>query len=81
MTLIATAGPATTRADYLVGIGERFGLYRVLGGKPVTARQLAAHTFTDIHFVKEWLAQQVDEGYVVEHAGRYSTYCDWPRSN
>ena len=71
-----------TRTTDLAGIGERFGLYRAMSGDPVTARELANRTFTDINFVREWLEQQVYEGFVTydSSTGRYANYCTLPQA-
>lgn len=70
------------RSTDLAGIGERFGLYRALSGEPITDRELAASTYTDINFIREWLAQQVYEGYVTFDAStrRYTNYCTLPQA-
>jgi len=79
---MTTRGTTTARTADLTGIGERFGLYGALSGDPVTAEQLARRTYTDVHFIKAWLEQQVHEGFVAYDAAtcRYANYCNWPRN-
>jgi hypothetical protein len=71
-------------SDAMVAIGERFGLYEAMGDEgPVTAADLARRTGISRRDASFWLSAQAAEDYLHfdEASGRYSVFCEWPRSN
>ncbi len=71
-----------TRVDDLVATGERLGFYEVMSQAPLTAAELAQRVGADVWFVRGWLAEQLQEGYVTFDAttGRYANYCTLQRA-
>lgn len=63
-----------------VAIGRSRGFYSVLGESAVTAPQLARLTSVSIDSVREWLVDQVKQGYVVHDpvTHRFATWCAVP---
>ncbi len=54
----------------LVVLGDRLGLYRMLGtSAPMTAAELAKKTNTSERYIREWLAAQAASGYVTQLPG------------
>jgi SAM-dependent methyltransferase len=53
----------------MVVIGDRLGLYKALADHPMSAPELAAITYTDARYVREWLSSQAAGGYVTYDAG------------
>ena len=54
---------ATVHAGMVV-IGDKLGLYKALGEKPMTSAELATVTDTDERYLREWLSSQAAGGYV-----------------
>jgi ubiquinone/menaquinone biosynthesis C-methylase UbiE len=48
----------------MVVIGEKLGLYKALADGPLNSAELAAKTYTDERYVREWLASQAAGGYI-----------------
>lgn len=70
--------------DAMVGIGEKFGLYEVMARTgPVTAAELAGRMGISERDASLWLGPQAAGDYLHfdEASGRYSVFCEWPRSN
>jgi hypothetical protein len=90
-TQVRTANTTQTRVDFrvavndaMVGIGGKFGLYEMMAGVgPVTGAELAQRTGISEHDASFWLSAQAAEDYLHfdEASGRYSVFCEWPRSN
>jgi SAM-dependent methyltransferase len=50
---------------YVIYLGERLGLYRVLAeGRPATSSELAERTGTAERYIREWLEHQAVAGYL-----------------
>jgi SAM-dependent methyltransferase len=58
----------------MVVIGEKLGLYKALATGPMTSAELAAKTWTDERYVREWLSSQAAGGYITydEKNNRFS---------
>src|ERR687888_2070277 len=57
-------------SSVLAYVGDKLGLYKSMSdfGKPITSQELANLTSTSEHYVREWLANQAADGYLVYDA-------------
>lgn len=65
-----------------VGIGERFGFYELMSVAPVTEAELMSRSGAPASLVRDWLANQTRDGYLVgdKMTGRYANWCSLPRA-
>jgi hypothetical protein len=79
----ATAAFDVAVNNALVEVGEKFGLYAILGSiGPATEDQVAACTGITGAQLGHWLHDQATAGYLDydESSHRYSTWCDINRN-
>jgi len=69
------------RIDTVV-LGDRLGFYEVIGQAPVTPSELAGRTGVATVFVRDWLSDQVREGYLTYDIAtdRYASWCEVPQA-
>jgi hypothetical protein len=70
----------TEQTTDLVAFGERLGFYDVLSGAPQTPVDLATRAGVAVVFVRDWLNDQAEHGYLTYDpiSNRYANWCELP---
>ena len=68
----------TAQTTDLVTLGERLGFYEVLSEAAQTPVDLATGTGVAVVFVRDWLNDQAEHGYLTYDpiSNRYANWCD-----